>query len=108
MPLLGCFPIEITGSPTFADVIAASLTTADLTGQLAADQELIINDANGDPILTLYETDKGALFPGHLAVGSSAGVLTRDVISVNESLTGDFQNGQFVIIEADPVNSGAT
>lgn len=70
MTILACIPIELQGAPTLAEVIAASLTTADLTGELAAGQRLIIKASNDSPILQLDEATQ------HAAIGPNAAIDT--------------------------------
>lgn len=61
-------------TPTLAQVIAASLTTANLTGVLAANQRLIIKATDNDPVLQLDEATQ------HVAVGPNA-VIDASVFS---------------------------
>lgn len=68
MNMFICIPAEIQGAPTLAEVIAASLTTANLTGVLTADQQLIIKDAGGNDILVIDEATLLASLRGRLLV----------------------------------------
>lgn len=117
MTILACIPIELQGAPTFAEVIAASLTTADLTGELAAGQELHIQDSGGDDIAIFYEASKGSQFNGHVAVGDEAAIDTGGlynfpssiVLNIQESQSGviGWTDGLALALDIDPSNDGA-
>lgn len=112
---LGLGSLATLSSMTLADVAGYSTTTAHQTFALNAGTDVIFEQADGDDILILYESNQGVQVKAHAAIGGAAGINTsiydagspnEVVLSISESMT-DFTNpwyniGIGVDIELNP------